>query len=115
MLLKQKPRTPSECAVFLALQVLFVLLDHLADHLAADAAGLLGGQVAVVAFLQVDAHFTGGLHLELLHSLLGVGVHIAVITGHGRYLLFFKDYDHSLKQKRAFIDGNFYRTAVTAQ
>ena len=29
---------------------------HLLDHLAADRAGLTGGQVAVVAFLQVDAH-----------------------------------------------------------
>ena len=28
---------------------------HLLDHLAADRAGLAGGQVAVVAFLQVDA------------------------------------------------------------
>ena len=29
---------------------------HLLDHLAADGAGLAGGQVAVVAFLQVDAN-----------------------------------------------------------
>ena len=29
---------------------------HLLDHLAADGAGLAGGQVAVVAFLQVDTH-----------------------------------------------------------
>ena len=28
---------------------------HLLDHLAADGAGLLGGQVAVVALLEVDA------------------------------------------------------------
>ena len=28
---------------------------HLLDHLAADAAGLTGGQIAVVALLQVDA------------------------------------------------------------
>ena len=31
-------------------------LDHLLDHLAADAAGFTRGQVAVVAVLQVDAH-----------------------------------------------------------
>ena len=30
-------------------------LDHLLDHLAADGAGFTGGQVAVVALLQVDA------------------------------------------------------------
>ena len=39
------------------LQGLLVGLDHLLDHLAADRAGLAGGQVAVVAFLQVDADF----------------------------------------------------------
>jgi len=39
------------------LQVLLVGLDHLLDHLAADRAGLAGGQVTVVAFLQVDADF----------------------------------------------------------
>ena len=38
------------------LQRLLVGLDHLLDHLAADRAGLTGGQVAVVAFLQVDAN-----------------------------------------------------------
>ena len=38
------------------LQVLLVGLDHLLDHLAAHAAGLTRGQVAVVAVLQVDAN-----------------------------------------------------------
>ena len=38
------------------LQVLLVGLDHLLDHLAAHGTGLAGGQVAVVAFLQVHAH-----------------------------------------------------------
>ena len=38
------------------LQALLVGLDHLLDHLAADRAGLTAGQVAVVAFLQVDAN-----------------------------------------------------------
>ena len=37
------------------LQVLLVALDHLLDHLAADRAGLAGGQIAVVALLEVDA------------------------------------------------------------
>ena len=38
------------------LQALLVGLDHFLDHLAAHAARLTGGQVAVVAFLQVDAN-----------------------------------------------------------
>ena len=36
------------------LQVLLVALDHLLDHLAADGTGLAGGQIAVVALLEVD-------------------------------------------------------------
>ena len=35
---------------------------HLLDHLAADRTGLAGGQVAVVALLQVDADFLGCPH-----------------------------------------------------
>ena len=38
------------------LQVLLVGLDHFLDHLAAHAARLTRGQVAVVALLQVDAN-----------------------------------------------------------
>ena len=38
------------------LQILLVGLDHLLDHLAAYAAGLTRGQVAVVAVLQVDTN-----------------------------------------------------------
>ena len=34
-----------------------VSLDHFLDHLTADAASLAGGQVAIVAVLQVDADF----------------------------------------------------------
>ena len=41
---------------------------NLLDHLAADGAGFAGGQVAVVALLQVDADFVSGFHLELIHS-----------------------------------------------
>ena len=37
------------------LQVLLVALDHLLNHLAADRAGLAGGQIAIVALLEVDA------------------------------------------------------------
>ena len=43
------------------------------DHLAADGAGFTGGQVAVVALLQVYADFAGGFHLEIIHSGAGIG------------------------------------------
>ena len=46
---------------------------HLLDHLAADGAGFPGGQVAVVAIGQVDAHFLGSLHLETVHGFTGLG------------------------------------------
>ena len=32
---------------------------HLRDHLAADGAGFAGGEVAVIAALQIDADFLG--------------------------------------------------------
>ena len=38
------------------------------DHLAADGAGFAGGQVAVVAVLQIYADLLRSLHFELLHS-----------------------------------------------
>ena len=46
---------------------------NLLDHLAADGAGFAGGQVAVVALLQIHADLIGGLHFELVHGLLGLG------------------------------------------
>ena len=50
-----------------------LLGTHLLDHLAADGAGFAGGQVAVVALLQVHADFAGRLHLKLVHSLPSLG------------------------------------------
>ena len=61
------------------LQTLLVSLDHLLDHLAADAACLAGGQVTVVAVGQIDADLGSGLHLELVHGLTGLG-HIDLIV-----------------------------------
>ena len=57
---------------------------HLLDHLAADGAGLARGQVAVVAVSQVNTDFLGGLHLETIHSLPGLGdiQLIVVIVAH---------------------------------
>ena len=51
------------------LQALFVGLDHLLDHLAADGAGFAGGQVTVVTVGQVNANLGSCLHLELVHGL----------------------------------------------
>ena len=51
---------------------------HLLYHLASNGAGLAGSQIAVVALLQIDAHLVGGLHLEAVHGLAGVGVEDAV-------------------------------------
>ena len=46
---------------------------RLLDHLAAHGTGLTAGEVAIVALLQVDAHFLSSLHLELVHSFPGLG------------------------------------------
>jgi hypothetical protein len=42
------------------LHAVFVCLDHLLDHLAADRAGLTAGELTVITVLQVDADFGGG-------------------------------------------------------
>ena len=46
---------------------------YVLDHLAADGAGLTGGQVAVVTIGQVDTDLGSCLHLELVHGLAGLG------------------------------------------
>ena len=70
--------------------LLLVSFDHLLDHLSADRTGLTGGQIAVVALLEVDADLAGGFHLELVHSGLGLGdvELVAVLAGHNDFLLF---------------------------
>ena len=71
-----------------SLQALFVGLDHLLDHLAAHGAGFTGADVTVVALLQVDANLVGSLHLELVHSLAGLGdVDAVVLLRHFFFLL----------------------------
>ncbi len=60
---KKEPRRRKTCSaaggmpgcVEGLLQAVLVGLDHFLDHLAADGAGLLAGQFAVVALLEVDA------------------------------------------------------------
>jgi hypothetical protein len=68
---------------------------HLLDHLPTHGAGFAAGQVAVVALLEVDADLIGGLHLELLHALLGLGdvdaVAGRIVVAHDRSLLFLSE------------------------
>ena len=53
------------------------------DHLAADGAGLTGGQVTVVTIGQVDAHFGCSLHLEAVHCLTGLrNIDLIVLVAH---------------------------------
>ena len=70
------------------LQALLVGLDHLLDHLAADGAGFTGGQVAVVAVLQVDANLAGSQNLELVHGFASLGHIDLVVALHTVSLLF---------------------------
>ena len=53
----KKERTAVKLSVFALLHALLVGLDHFLDHLTADGAGFAGGQIAVVAVLQIHAHF----------------------------------------------------------
>ena len=61
---------------------------HLLDHLAAHGTGLLAGQVAVVALLQVDTHLVGRFHLELIQSLAGIGDQRLLVGRHNSFLLY---------------------------
>ena len=58
---------------------------HLLDHLAADGAGLPGGQVAVVAVGQIDADLGSCLHLELVHCLAGLRNIDLIVALHIRF------------------------------
>ena len=60
------------------------------DHLAAHGAGLAGGQVTVVAVLQVNANFLCSLHLETVHCLTclrNIDL-VVVLVAHNISLLF---------------------------
>ena len=78
------------------------------DHLAAHGAGFPGSQVAVVTVGQVDAHFLGSLHLELVHSLTGLGnVDLVVIlhTVFSPFVVFSESLPPS-NGKRLFLSAN---------
>mgnify|MGYP001083711134 CR=1 FL=1 len=71
-----------------------VAFDHLLDHLAADGTGLLGGQVAVLALLQGDAHSGSGLVLDLGKSLF------RFLVSHNAFTLL-KSYDGCSRRSAA--------------
>ena len=51
----------------LLLHSVFVGLDHLLNHLTAHGTCLLGGEIAVVALLEVDTNF-GGCTYSMLNN-----------------------------------------------
>ena len=57
------------------------LLDEALGHVAADVARLTGGQVAVVALLEVDAQLAGDLVFHLVERALGLRHNRAVAAG----------------------------------
>ena len=59
---------------------------HLLDHLAADAAGLAGGKLAVIAIRKVHTDLAGSLHLKAIHRFAGLRIDkmIALV---GRHLI----------------------------
>ena len=61
-------------------------LDHLPDHIPADIAGVLGGDVAVVAVVQGDAELAGDLVLHVGHRLLRLGHVDLVVCAIGSHL-----------------------------
>ena len=56
----------------LLLHAFFVGLDHLFDHLAADGARLAGGEVAVIALLEVDAKLARDFIFHVVQRALGL-------------------------------------------
>ena len=81
---------------------------HLLDHLAAHGAGLPGGQVAVVAVLQIHADLGSGLHLELLHGLLGLGnVKLVIVAAHlnSLFMVVFRERIPVFGENRLFLSA----------
>ena len=66
--------------MLLASHLALGLFHQALHHVAADVAGLAGGQVAVVALLQVDAQLVGYLVLNVVQGLLGLGHHGALLV-----------------------------------
>ena len=55
---------------------------HVLDHLTADGTCLLGGEIAVVALLEVDTNLICCFHLKLVQSFLCFGYECLIGLGH---------------------------------
>ena len=84
---KSAPKIPAQAKISGAQLSLKALLhriligfDHLFDHLAADGTGLLGGQVAIVTLLQVNANFLGGLNLFIASRASGTTILLPLLA-----------------------------------
>ena len=74
-------------AVGIVLYGIFVRFNHLFDHLTADGTCFFGGEVAVIALLEVNADFCGCFHFEFIERFLCFGNEILVI-GHNNEIPF---------------------------
>lgn len=72
--------------LFAGLDIVFVLFDHLLDHLTAYGTCLTRGKITVVTVCKIYAHLTGGLHLKLIKRSLGFG-NKSLIVGHFNLLV----------------------------
>ena len=79
-------RNISDRLLIVVLDGVFVGFYHLFHHLTADGACFLGGEVAVVALLEVDANLACGLHLEFVECFLCLGNESFIAAGHNRFL-----------------------------
>jgi hypothetical protein len=68
----------------------------------AEVAGFPGGQVTILAALQVDTHFLSDKYLEEVHSLTGLGdiQLIVVIVAHRKSLLLLSSEENTFRRKR---------------
>ncbi len=66
------------------LHLLFLLLDHTTNHLAADGTSLAGSQITVVALLQVNTKLGCNLSLKTIHCCLCLRHFYSIrsVTGH---------------------------------
>ena len=87
-----------------SVHVLLSVLDHALHHLAADAARLTGGQIAVVPLLQIDVQGRSLLGLEVAELILVFRNHRAVAC-HLRFTSFALLFAITFPWQRRFITG----------
>ena len=96
------------------LHALLVGFDHLLDHLAADGAGLAGGQVTVVTVGQVHANFARSLHLEAVHSFTSLGNIDLVVVLHTDFSPFFLPRHRPEQEPQPMFEALFFGGFSTA-